>query len=214
MIVTEINIPLTLPQGSTPRAKGVHQSAVIRSMAVENGKLDKKWVEDDWQPNLDDSPEITDQRSILRIALGLAWEQWYLPFLSNIGVVDHPGEISLDGIHMNPDGESVDVIITQEDTKSHELVIHECKFTYKSERNYEPENQWMHMRQLLGYCKAKGTRFGMLHVIFVCGDYSRPIQPSRKVWLLEFGQSELDASWAQVKGYRDNLVKSQKGDKK
>ncbi len=208
MIITEVDIPLKLPI-SEGRASGVHQSAVIRSMAVENGELDKKWVGDDWEPNLDDGGEITDQSHILRVALGLAWEQWYLPFLADIGVVEHPGELELDGIYMNPDGESVDVIITQENKETHQLIIHECKFTYKSERNYSPDNQWMHMRQLLGYCKAKGTRYGMLHVIFACGDYSYPIHPTRKVWLLEFTKEEIDASWAQIKGYRDNFIRSQ-----
>jgi hypothetical protein len=171
-------------------------------MAAEAGHLKPEWVE---ELSLADGLDITDPRHILRICLGLAWEAWYLKQLEAIGVVAHPGECHLDGIHMNPDGESVDVIITQEDQETHELIIHEIKLTYKSSRKFTPETQWLYMRQIMGYCKAKDTQYGMLHVVFVCGDYSYPITPDRRVWLLKFDQKELDLSWNQVTEYMDKF---------
>jgi hypothetical protein len=130
----------------------------------------------------------------------MAWERYYLPFLGD--VVHQPGELQIDGTYMTCDGESLSVILSQETEKWH-LVIHEVKLTWKSARTVaDIAKQLMWMWQIKSYCKAKGTRFAQLHVYFVCGDYTYPMRPVLKKWLLEFTQEELDNNWKMLMEYK------------
>src|SRR5271170_5002963 len=111
MKVTPVSVQLFLPPPPAPRSKGVHVSNIIRCMASDMGILKQWWAE---ELELTDINEITDPVAMLRICIGLAWESWYIPqILSQYGVVKHPGEMKVDHVYMTPDGESVDVIITQ-----------------------------------------------------------------------------------------------------
>lgn len=202
MIVTPVYVPLKLIPSKTPRSPGTHVSGIIRCIATENGILKPEWAE---EVNLVDIREITDETAVLRISIGLAWEEWYIPNVlePEMGVVDHPGERKVDGIYMTHDGESLSVIITL-DGPRYTLVCHEVKSTYKSTKTVgELENQWMWVAQIKAYCKALNTRFAFLHVLFLCGDYSFPIKPVRKAWQIEFEQEEIDANWSLLTEYRD-----------
>jgi hypothetical protein len=205
MTIKPVPVELVLPSPKVPRTQGVHLSSIIRCIAADTGILKKEWAED---VSLQDIREIDDPVAILRISIGLAWEQYYIPEVLGplFGVVDHPGEMELDGIYLTPDGESISVIITD---KFHpiQLVVHEVKATYKSVRTVgDLTGQWMWLSQVKAYCKAKGTRFAMLHVLFLCGDYSYPITPQLKCWQIEFTQAELDTSWDLLKEYRDQRI--------
>lgn len=202
MKATPIPVNLTLPVGPL-RSKGVHVSALIRGIATETGVLDPKWAE---ELSLVDVRTITDPTAILRISIGLAWEDFYISkILCAEGVTDHPGETKVDGVYMTADGESLDVIITPEDPigTSH-IVIHEIKCSYKSIRTVgELEDCWMWLAQTKAYCKGANTRFAKLHVLFLCGNYQFPIQPQLKCWLIEFDQLEIDENWELLREYRD-----------
>ena len=173
MTATEIPVELHLPESKTPRSEGIHVSSIIRCIATETGILKPEWAED---LSLSDVREITDPVAKLRINIGLAWEAHYIPLVGNI--VDHPGEMQVDGIYMSRDGDSVDVIITPAGERKFALIVDEVKATYKSTRTVgDLSNQWMWMAQCKAYCKALGTRFARMHVLFLCGDYSYPIKP-------------------------------------
>lgn len=202
-----VPITLNLPQPRAPRSAGVHVSPLIRGLALQNGKLNIPAAEyglvdasqEDWWNQLDTVAK-------LRISMGLAWEEWYLPQLAN--VVDHPGELCVDGIYMTPDGESLDVIYGN---RGYQVAIHEVKLTYKSVRtvtNLTDEFMWM--SQTMAYCKGSGTTTAYLHALFVCGDYSYPIRPrlgpieeKMYCWRLDFTQQEIDSKWAEIRAYRD-----------
>lgn len=84
------------------------------------------------------------------------------------------------------------------------LVVHEIKATYKSTKTVgDLSTQWMWLAQIKNYCRAKGTKHAMLHVLFICGDYSRPIKPMLKCWKIEFTQEELDANWELMTEYKE-----------
>lgn len=188
MIVTLDPVNIKLPD--TPRTPGVHLSSIIRCIAQETGILKTELLED---ISLTDFRTITDTVALLRISIGLAWEQYYIPTIAD--VVDHPDEMQVDNILMNCDGESVTVIVTQR-RKGIILHVHEIKATYKSTRTVGLfENQWMWMAQLKAYCRAKRTRHGKMHVLFLCGDYKWPIRPMLKIFDVEFTQQELDENW-------------------
>ena len=200
MIVTPTTVELHLPAPIAPRSKGVHASSVIRSIAMDMGILKRELAE---EVGLVDVREITDPTQILRMSIGLAFEEWYLPhILSKYGVAKHPGEMKVDGIYMTPDGESVDVIITP---KGHTaLRIHEIKATYKSTRTVgDVKGEWMWLTQMMAYCKGAKTTHARLHVLFLCGDYSYPITPQIKVWDIDFTQREIDERWELLTEYRD-----------
>lgn len=203
MKVTEIEVPLFLPPPHVPRTAGVHVSNIIRCIATEQGILKPEWAED---LSLSDVREITDPEAILRISIGLAWEDWYIPQILGplLGVVDHPGEEEVDGVYCTHDGESLSVIITDK----HYLTVHEVKATYKSTRTVgDLSEQWMWLTQIKAYCKAKRTRFAILHVLFLCGDYKYPIKPQLRHWQLEFEQSEIDDNWSLLRDYLDERMR-------
>lgn len=203
--VLRVTIPYPHLGEATPRTPGVHVSGLIRGMAGQYGLLDKKYLEDfqlvevageaeQWWGRLDDV-------SRLRMSMGLAWEDWYLPRMP--GVVYKPGEMQLEGVYMTHDGESLDTIVTDGNGRvGSVLTIHEVKLTYKSLNTITPiETQWMWLMQTKAYCKARGARVCYLHVLCVCGDYSYPIQPLLMVYRIEFTQTEVDEAWQLILGY-------------
>lgn len=197
MTTTEIPVQLRLPESNTPRSKGIHVSGIIRAIATQQGILKPEWAED---LSLSDVREITDPVAVLRINIGLAWEAHYIPLVGNI--VDHPGEMCLDGVYMTHDGESVDVVMHSPGQIV--LFVDEVKATYKSTKTVgDLSTQWMWMAQCKAYCKGLNTRFCRLHALFLCGDYSYPISPMLKVWQVEFTQEEIDMNWELLRDYRD-----------
>lgn len=203
MTATEIPVIITLPPPDSPRTEGIHVSSIIRCLATEAGILNYEQLED---LSLIDARNITDQRSILRMNIGLAWEKHYAMLCPDVSF--HAGELELDGIFMTPDGESVSVVgnTTSERYGQWELIVVEYKATYKSTNtvgDLSTRSSWMWRAQLLAYCKAKGTRFAKLAALFICGDYSYPIGPTMKEWLIEFTQEEIDANWRLMCDYRD-----------
>src|SRR6266478_1940336 len=142
MIIVPSQVKFRLPESQVPRSKGVHVSAIIRSIALEMGILKTDQAEG---PSLADVREIINPEVILRMAIGLAWEDWYLNnILNKEGVVKHPGETKVDGIHMTPDGVSLDTIDRQQ-----VLRVHEVKATYKSTKTVgDVSQQWLWLTQM------------------------------------------------------------------
>lgn len=203
MTVTEILANIRIPQ-STGRSPGIHVSAIIRSIATQTGILKPEWAED---LSLIDARDINalDLESRLRISIGLAWEAHYIPLLDD--VVDHPGELQVDGVFMTHDGESVDVVITQRGQSKTVLMLHECKATYKSTRTVgDMTEQWMWLAQIKAYCKGLGTRFAKMHILFLCGDYSYPIKPLLKCFLIEFTEQEIGENWSLLIDYKNHRL--------
>lgn len=205
MISTEIPVDLRLPESRVPRSAGIHVSSIIRCIATETGILKPEWAE---ELSLVDIRTITDPVAILRISIGLAWEEYYIPtILGPMGVLDHPGEMHVDGVYMTHDGESLDVIITQT-FEGTVVMVHEVKATYKSTKTVgDVSDQWLYLAQIKAYCKGAGTRFAKIHILFLCGDYKYPIKPQLKCWQLEFTQEEIEDNWELLTDYRDHRLK-------
>lgn len=214
MIITPLPVTLAYPESKTPRSPGLHLSNIIRGIAIKTGILDKLEAEslslvevsgEDWWATLDEPTK-------LRIAIGLAWEQWYIPTLE--GVVDHPEELKVDGIYMSRDGESLDIIYHETRPAYWEALytptLIEVKATFKSVKTVKDiKKQWMWMAQMMGYCHVMETHIAILHVLCVVGDYkikriSSPfgkemgvydIEPKLLVWQFEFTEYELERNW-------------------
>lgn len=186
---------LPLPVPAMPRTPGMHVSTLIKHRAVRMGYLKNIPIEEfdlvdasqqEWWDGLDETAQ-------LRISIGLAWEDWYLPQLS--GVIYHPGEMSVDGIFMTHDGESIDVIAGQS-----QIALHEVKATYKSINTVgDLTTQWMWLAQTKAYCKGLDTLRAYLHILYLCGDYKFPIAPRRQVWRITYSPLEIEASWDELR---------------
>lgn len=200
MIIEEVPVKLFLPPPPAPRGHGIHVSGIIRAIALEMGFLKKEWAE---ELSLVDVREITDPVAVLRISIGLAWESWYIPqILESRGVIDHPGELNIQGIYATHDGESLDSVMITPERSVLAPVVHEIKATYKSTRTVgDLTGEWMWLAQVKAYCKGLETRFARVHVLFLCGDYSKPIRPLLKEWFIEFEQSEIDSTWETMMEY-------------
>lgn len=197
-------VPLNLPSLPHKRTVGIHLSSIIRCMAIEGKILQSDDVVEDLTL-YGDSRIITDPAAILRIWIGCAWEAFFLPRLLN--VIDHPGERYYDGIYLTPDGESVDVYVTE--TRIEVVhAIHEVKATYKSVNTVSdfihaknPLKNWMWLAQLKAYCYQAKTRRGVLWVLFLCGNYKWPITPQIRKYTFDFEQWELEENWKLMKDY-------------
>lgn len=210
---------ITLVPGRIPeppygdRTPGMHVSRIIRSIAIEAKILKTEEAsslslieigggDSEWWNSLDPIAQI-------RVALGMAWEEWYLPKLPE--VVYHPGEMNIEGVYMTMDGESLDDIslFVKEMEGRFTLAVHEVKATYKSTKTVgNLESQWMWLAQIKAYCKAANTRVAYLHVLFLCGDYKYPISPSLgphkeqpQVWRIEFTEEEIEQNWDLLMSY-------------
>lgn len=195
-------------------------SRIIAGIATETGILTPDQAE---EIDLIAYREIKDQTAILRMLVGLAWDEYYIPrILGPQGVLSHPGEVCIDDVYGTPDGESISVIITS--NLGNRLVVHEIKATWKSVNTVTDEkgnitlneSTWMWMAQIKAYCKALKTLHARLHVLFICGDYSRPIRPTLgpvanepSCWEIEFTQKEVDDNWALLKQYKDQWLAGQ-----
>jgi hypothetical protein len=202
--VTE-DYPIELPESKTPRSEGVHVSSIIRCIATETGILKSEWAE---ELSLVDVRQITDPTAVLRINMGLAWEQHYIgTLMADFGISDHSSELEVDSIYCSPDAEQVSVIITPGRRKKAVFRVHEIKLTYKSTKTVgDLSSQWMWLTQIKAYCRGLGTRFAVIHILFVCGDYTYPIKPVREVYEIEFTQEEIDDCWNLLRDYRDQRL--------
>jgi hypothetical protein len=197
--------PLILPPPRIARSEGVHVSNIIRCIATKAGILKPEWAD---ELSLTDARTITDPVAILRISIGLAWEEHYIPLLP--GVIDHPEEVCVDGVYMSKDGESLTTVVRNNKTRL-EFAIHEVKATYKSTKTVgNLTSQWMWLAQIKAYCHSIGTLVAYLHVLFLCGDYSFPIRPVREVWRIDFTKDEIEDNWKLLMRYKNSRAMENK----
>lgn len=206
MIVTSRPVPLKLPPSKTPRSPGLHVSRIISSIAMEPsvGILKQELIED---LSLTDVREITDPVAILRMCVGLAFEEWFIPQLPD--VIDHPGEMCYDGVFMSPDGEELSILVF-DGRRAYRHYIIETKATWKSINTVgelDGLKNWMWMAQLKSYCIAAGTTHAKLYVLFLCGDYVFPITPQLVEYTIEFEQVELEENWGLLSDYKNERMK-------
>lgn len=199
MRAERIESTIPFPSGP-PRTPGIHVSKVIRAMAVQYGLLDKSWVSDLSLVEVKSNEEAwwasLDEVSRIRMSVGLAWEQWYLPRID--GVVYQPGEMCIEGVYMTPDGESLSTIISESGPRL-TIAIHEVKVTWKSVNTVgDLQDEWMWLMQNKSYCKGKGALLSFLHILYPCGDYSKPIRPQNHIWRIEYEQQEIDEAWEKI----------------
>lgn len=194
MRITEIDDPELLAQmgegGTAPRSTGLHLSDVYKVLMkrLQPKRFDKR----DAQGN----PIPFDTQ---RVEIGLLFETMLERALAEKFATVRPGELFSDeGIAMSPDGLNPDA-----------EALEEYKATYMSCRGglYEivemegreyqvVRDKFIHwFFQIKGYCKWLGVRKAILRVLWLAGDYSKPITPVFKSYALEFTDQEIEDNW-------------------
>lgn len=220
MIVQAEPVTIRLPHNTQLRSKGIHQSRLVKLMAIDGEGLKPDLVEDMSLIEPGDLSFIEEPEALLRISLGLAWEEWYIRTQLGHYVMDHPGEYVLDGIYMSPDGEEMSAVLRPSKLGSCTVInhiIHEVKATYKSVKTVgmlqtqeELKRNWMWLAQLKNYCKAAGTNKACLHVLFLAGNYKPAFKPQLRKFKITFTQEELDTHWALTLDYLNYKLQEEK----
>lgn len=190
MVVREIedaDLLQRLGKSDAPRSAGLHLSSIYKVLMQR------------LQPARFGGNKPMDMQ---RVEIGLLFENMLERALAEKFSTVRPGEVFSDeGIAMSPDG--VNPI---------EGSGEEYKATFMSSRDglYEivevdgarhqiPRDKFVHwFVQMKGYAKWLGTRVFILRVLFICGDYSRPIQPQFKSYRIEFTEQEIEDNWAML----------------
>lgn len=157
------------------RSEGLHQSDIIKDICRT---LDPKRF----------GSEAAEELPWDLFVLGFAWERVLGRAFSELSRVNmHPGEFNLDGITGSPDGYNPDWDC-----------LEEYKATYMSSRNVVDlgHDKFWHWRvQAMGYMKMTGWKQCIFRVYFVCGDYSYPIGPQWRSWVMVPTEQEIDKNW-------------------
>lgn len=165
------------------RSPGVHVSHVINDICIRL----KHYTPDDPEESDDGGGRLT------RMGLGSAWEwaliQRYERHWPGRYVV--LGELERDGLYGTPD------LFDTEET-----AVHEMKATWMSTaRGANDVKFWKYWRQLQAYCAMLGVTKGVLHVVYVNGNYKFGTPgslPRYRVWECEWSKEEIERSWASL----------------
>lgn len=162
--------PVFVPRDES-RPRGLHLSALVRAALQEAGLDPGEWPE---------------EKRLLAMQIGLAWEDWYGPRIPN--AVYHPGSLLHEDVWFSPDALDLD-----------RRILHEIKTTSRSPRKpskspfrYLPWNL-----QVQGYlwCLGEGEwTKAQIHVLHV----GQPPAPELEVWEAEFEPFELRRTWKNV----------------
>ena len=169
---------------SRVRSEGLHLSDILEDIQQTLDPRDYDSEGRDWE---------------LYRKLGFIWERALkdssLKAAYEKGDLIDPGEITVDGIIMSPDGLNLD-----------DGANEEWKLTWKSSNRIKKHGldgafpRWFW--QMKGYCRALGTNLCNLRVFFVNGDYGwlrgGDGGPSDPGWRIEFTNRELEDNWTMI----------------
>jgi hypothetical protein len=193
----------------TGRHPGRHVSEVIRQMKIAVGE---------------NVSSIPGEAPWLRATVGFAWE-WALELVASGASIEAATEtafkrlirknregvvkqitLELDDIHGTPDAISPD-----------EGCLESYKATWRSSRGCDTlegfeDKFWTWHMQEKGYLKMWNATYpdSPLYscnwfVLWVCGDYSRPIGPRAEECVVTWEQSELDQAWEAMLSHADGM---------
>lgn len=229
MLVTDTLISLVTPppmrdfDGTVAvRSPGVHLTTITRYVAREAGylKVEKyKFVGREVSVSDEDEDRLEEQKKVLmlarkagqqkiplRMALGMAWEDWAARLYPEM--IWQPGELELDGVAMTPDGLGEDG------------AIDEFKCTYKSSlKGGSPRDiaiEWLWLAQVKAYCLRVESLAARLHVLYVNGGYrfDGGEAPEYRVYGLRFSEQELRANWGVVMRNKEKAWKEKQEEEK
>ncbi len=157
-------------EASPERSAGLHVSTIIKSLCSD----------------LDPKRFSGGPMDMKRINMGFTFERVLeTAFQARRDNIFRPGEITLDGVAMSPDGIDPDG-----------WWLEEFKATWMSEFDAPESPKYRHwFWQMEAYCLALGASHARLRTLFVNGDYRSGYQPTYRVWEIEFTDEDLQENW-------------------
>jgi hypothetical protein len=192
MRITEIEdseLISRLGNSGTERSTGLHVSEIYKRLMI---RLDPKRF------------DTGTPMDMVRVETGLLFENMLERALAEKFGTIRPGELFSDeGIAMSPDGVNPDLMAGEE-----------YKATWMSSRGGLFEDVWKDgmtqqqvrdkfyhwVVQMLAYAKWLDVNDFLLRVLFICGDYSKPITPEFRSYRFRFTQEEKDTNWDMLIG--------------
>ena len=200
----------------TVRSSGIHQSTLIRSIALRTGILGKQKETIGLGRKGVDPDEEKKPPNPLVCSVGVAWEQFVAGLYPD--VIWQPGEAEVDGVYMTADG--LTPCAFQVDEK-HEGIggdqiwsgsIFEAKATWKScEREGMTRSirtLWMWWVQVMGYCWTWRCLEAEVHTLFLMGNWKFEGEgpaPRYVVYRLRFEPVELRENWRMVMREKERI---------
>jgi len=168
------------PKTANIRSSGIHLSGVNKYVLTKLGYL---------------SPDDLTDEMPLRMAVGMAWEDWAVGLWPDM--IWQPGEWERDGVFGTPDGYSPGAVLTDRPMVEEFKATWKSRYTYGTDENLLGEKGKLWMWQLMGNCYAMNCNHARLHILWVNGDY-RPPCPAYVTYLIEFSAVELKQYWRNI----------------
>lgn len=127
-----------------------------------------------------------------RMEIGILFENVLEQALAEKYGTVRPGElISPEGIKMSPDGINPELVAGEE----YKATFKSCRHGIMGEGGDPLPNFYVWFVQMMAYGKWLYLDRWLLRVLFICGDYSRPILPQFHSYDITFTQDEMDNNW-------------------
>ncbi len=163
------------------RSEGLHVSEIYKRMMV---RIEPKKY---GQP--------IDDEARRRMEVGIIFENVLEQGLAEKYGVARVGEVvSPEGIIMSPDGVNPELVAGEE----YKATFKSCRHGITDEHGEPLPGFLVWFIQMKAYAKWLELLDWLLRVLFICGDYSRPIQPQFRTYKVQFTQEEVDTNWSML----------------
>lgn len=182
------------PDNDEPRPEGLHQSDILSDImkGLDPGRYAKKGPDGEPLP-----------MDLVKVSSGLAFEQAlehaFKPaspgsFRPPPIFIPVPGTITIYKGFTGPGGIWCSIDNLDPDCLAGELVVREFKLTWYSKSKPVPYDKvyWPYLQQLKIYDKAVGTRYNILTVMHINGDYKPPTPSDPDNYGIIFTEREVD----------------------
>lgn len=171
------------------RSEGLHVSEIYKRLMV---RLDPKTY-----------GKPIDDEAKRRMEVGILFENVLEQGLAEKYGVCRVGEVvSPEGVIMSPDGVNPTAIAGEE----YKATFKSCRHGIVDEYGMPLPGFVVWFVQMKAYAKWLELLDWLLRVLFICGDYSRPIQPQFHIYKIQFTQDEVDENWSMLM----NLAREEK----
>jgi hypothetical protein len=163
------------------RSEGLHVSEIYKRLMT---RLDPKTY---GQPINDDARQ--------RMEIGIVFENVLERGLAEKYGTMRPGEIvTPEGVILSPDGVNPELIAGEE----YKATFKSCRKGIVDEYGMPLPTFVVWFVQMKAYAKWLELLDWLLRVLFICGDYNRPIQPQFHSYKIKFTQDEVDENWTML----------------
>lgn len=163
------------------RTPGLHVSEIYKRLMV---RLDPKTY-----------GKPIDDEARQRMEVGILFENMLERGLAEKYGTCRVGElVSPEGVILSPDGVNPELVAGEE----YKATFKSCRHGLVDEYGMPLPSFIVWFVQMKAYAKWLELLDWILRVLFICGDYSKPIQPQFHSYRISFTQDEVDENWTML----------------